>query len=373
MNNSEFKALLNRYNTSNCSPEEKVWVENWYAGLDLMENAQWTADETDRILSMQPPVLPSRKTLPLWKWISSAAALILTISAVFYMFNKPVKSDQVAHRLATDVEPGRNKAVLTLASGKQIALTDAKTGVLANEADADVLKTADGEVVYNDEKDSGAGEEVMLHTMSTPRGGQYHLVLADGTKIWLNAASSITYPVHFSGPDRRVEITGEVYFEVAHLAGRTFHVVSRGQEIKVLGTHFNINAYGDEPLVKTTLLEGSVSVRSFSDDATVQLKPGEQAVLSATNLYSEKADSEQVMAWHEGDFVFHRHSIEEIMRMISRWYAVDIEYEHFKPVKQSFTGVVSRSRNLSAVMSMIKKSVPTLKYEIRGDKVSISN
>ena len=373
MNNSEFKALLYRYSNGSCSPEEKVLVENWYAGLDLSEKSEWTASETDRILSMHPPVVPERKMQLRWRWVSSAAALILAISAVFYMLNKPVDSDQSTPRLVTDVEPGTNKAVLTLASGKQIALTDAEPGVLANEADADVLKTADGEVVYNDGKDSGGEEEILLNTMSTPRGGQYHLVLADGTKIWLNAASSITYPVHFSGSDRRVEITGEVYFEVAHLAGRKFHVVSKEQEIRVLGTHFNVNAYGDEPVVKTTLLEGSVSVRSSSSDATVRLTPGEQAVLSAKNLYSVKADTEQVMAWHEGDFVFRRHSIEEIMRMVSRWYAVDIDYQHFEPVKQTFTGVVSRSRNLSAVMSMIKKSVPDLKYEIKANKVSISN
>ncbi|MES2828763.1 MAG: FecR domain-containing protein [Bacteroidota bacterium] len=374
MESPEFKALLRKYTAGNCTAAEKALIEAWYIQLEPGEFQDLSNDQIDSILAMQPPFANEPQKKRLWRWIGAAAAVFVVISTgLYFTLDNKVMPGHVAAIVETDAAPGTNKATLTLATGKKIVLHDARTGVLANEADAAISKTEEGQVVYSVTNTDESPGISLFNTMTTPRGGQYHLTLADGTGVWLNAASSITYPTRFTANERRVEITGEAYFEVAHIADKPFHVVSKGQDVQVLGTHFNINTYSDEPVVKTTLLEGSVSVSNLNTHLSKLIKPGEQAINSSTGLKVMQADIDATMAWHEGDFVFNSQGLEEVMRLLSRWYDIDVNYDNYKSSKQTFTGVVSRSKNLSAVINMMKKSTTTLNFDIRGKTIFVSN
>lgn len=286
----------------------------------------------------------------LWTTIAATATIVLTLSAWLFYFNHQ-PATQATATLTEDFKPGSNKAILTLVGGKQIILTGAKNGQLANEAGTVINKTDDGEVIYNNGQTEN--KTSVYNTMTTPRGGQYHLTLADGTIAWLNAASSITYPVAFWGKQRQVEITGEVYFQVAHNAAKPFLVKSKDQTVKVLGTHFNINAYDNEGTIKTTLLEGSVAVSA--DGKEQILKPGQQSILNNHKIEVSETDVPEAVAWKDGYFQFVNSDIQAIMRQISRWYDVEVIFEG--PItKETFTGRISRFRNISEALKIIQSS-----------------
>jgi len=285
------------------------------------------------------------------------------------MLHKPVQQ-QIARSQPSnnDLAPGGNKAILTLSTGKQIVLTGARNGKLAQQGDADITKTADGQIVYG-KGDESAAAEVSYNTTSTPRGGQFQVVLADGTKVWLNAASSITYPTVFTGTDREVEITGEVYFEVAHNAAKPFRVKSNGQIVEVLGTHFNINAYKDEPVITTTLFEGSVKINKGT--ASALLKPGQQSLVTENNhaiKITDNVDLDQALAWKNGKFYFTNTDIEEVMRQVARWYDVDIEYEGKVP-NIRLSG--SCYRNLTASKALAILEYTGINFKIEGRKIIV--
>jgi len=287
-------------------------------------------------------VLPARN----WYWskIAAAAVILITLSVgVFYYSSiQDVKSD----KLATDIAPGGNKAVLTLANGKKIVLSDAKNGKLAADSGVSVTKLADGKIIYALE--SGKVANSAFNSIETPRGGQYQVILPDGSKVFLNAASSLTYPASFAAlKERRVELKGEAYFEVAKDKKHPFIVKTENQEIKVLGTHFNINSYTDEPLTKTTLIEGSVLVSASG--AQELLKPGYQAVNGRGGLRVVEANMDEVMAWKNGYFMFDGENIESVMRKISRWYNVDVVFKG-EVSKDKFGGTVSRFTKVSQVL-----------------------
>ena len=371
MNHTDFKKLLHKYNSGNCSEEEKLLLESWYMEFNSKQPLILSEDQMVDIMAMKLPVSPLVRRKSIGRWISIAAAIMVIASAAVYFSIKktPTVESQIA-KVENDVRPGTDRAVLILAGGEKIMLSDAQNGILKNEANTVVTKTADGHVVYSSTGDN-VDEPVLLNTMSVPRGGQYHLTLNDGTQVWLNSNSSITFPTRFAGNERRVEVRGEAYFEVAHQVERPFRVLSKGQVIEVLGTHFNLNAYDDEPAFKTTLLQGSVKVTA--NGKTEVLKPGEQAVLKDKDLALSIPDLEEVMAWHEGDFVFKKQTVEEIMRKVSRWYDIDVDYEHYSPDNQTFTGVLSRTKNLSSVIQMMKSSTSKLKFHIDGKRLVISN
>jgi ferric-dicitrate binding protein FerR (iron transport regulator) len=283
-------------------------------------------------------------------WWKYAAAIVLICGAVAYLWNtqqqeKPALSKtSVPAPVENDVAPGGNKALLTLADGQTIVLDSAANGALAHDGGAEIRKTADGQIVYAAGA-AAAREPVVYNTMSTPRGGQYQVTLPDGTNVWLNAASSITYPTVFAGPSRTVKITGEAYFEVTKDPAKPFIVETRAESIRVLGTHFNVNAYADEGPVKTSLLEGSVQV------AGKVLRPGQaytDGKVIATNV-------EQDVAWTQGVFDFHRVPLAQAMRQLSKWYAVDVVYEKGVP-DIVFGGSMGRDLNLSQVLSFLEKA-----------------
>jgi transmembrane sensor len=261
-----------------------------------------------------------------------------------------------------------------LANGSQVILNGAKNGAIAKQGNTTINKTEDGTVVYNktssNKGSSSAGLE--YNELSTPRGGQYHLTLSDGTNVWLNAASSIKYPTAFKGNIRQVEITGEAYFEVVHNSSKPFRVMANGQIVQVLGTHFNINAYRDEPSIKTTLIQGAVKVSKGTISAI--LKPGQQSALtdagnSSTIRVSDHVNTDQVLAWTNGRFSFNNADIKTGMREIGRWYDVDIVYEGNVP-NIVFIGEIYRNVNLSKVLEILRYS--KVNFRIEGKKIIVT-
>jgi ferric-dicitrate binding protein FerR (iron transport regulator) len=368
--------LLEKYEQELATDQEVRELEAWYqtfedrpdimAGLSDVEKLRARESMLNRLTVIIPDhvkgdTAQTKKPVQLWpRWTVAASLLIMLSVGGYFVLHKDQPETAYSEVLKQDFTPGSNKAILTLSGGKQIILADAKNGQLATQGGSAIQKKANGEVVYNSQSTDAVA---IMNTMSTPRGGQYHLTLADGTGVWLNAASSITYPSGFSGNQRQVEITGEVYFEVAHNAAKPFLVKSGSQMVEVLGTHFNINAYADENQIKTTLLEGSVAITS-ADNRQI-LKPGQQAVFNGNSLKISDTDTDEAIAWKEGYFQFADADIETVMRQISRWYDVDVVFEG--PVtKQTFTGRVSRFRNISKVLKIVQSyGDVTLVYEGR--------
>lgn len=300
-------------------------------------------------------------TISIFRIAAAASVLIfLSFGAYFFLHKRPVQL--IAKNQTNDVLPGSNKAILTLANGKKFILTGALNGKLAQQGNTTINKSNDGQVVYTASKDSPTGEnleraKMVYDTLTIPRKGQYQLKLSDGSKVWLNAASSIRYPENFIGNERKVELLyGEAYFEVVHNAAKPFRVVSSNQTIEDIGTHFNINAYQDEPLFKTTLLEGSIKI--IANRQSTILKPGEQARIQSISANPKitlirDADIEEAISWKNGLFIFNDEPLESIMRKISRWYDVDVSYQNIDPHK-SFWGGVSRYDNVSKVLRKLE-------------------
>ena len=305
-------------------------------------------------------------------WLKYAAAVLIVLGvAIFWVQSSSSDRQQLLSSSSPTVVPGGHKAILTLSNGTKISLTDAAKGLLKNEDEISITKSADGEVVYAAAVSGNSSNRVIQHTIETPSGGEYEITLPDGSKAWLNAESSLKYPVSFSGKERRVEMTGEVYFEIAKNRNMPFKIRSANQEIEVLGTHFNVNAYADEAAVRTTLLEGSVRVQMLpSSPAIVEiLKPGEQSVLTANGIEVKRVDTEETMAWRNGDFIFERESLPSILRKVSRWYDVEVIYK-IDADAIKFDGMVSRKRNIAAVLNMIE-STGNVHFKLEGRRLIV--
>jgi len=258
------------------------------------------------------------------------------------------------HQLKNDVLPGSNKATLTLANGRVINLNDVKNGVLASQGQTVLKKDKDGRIVYENADGKKVDSATIFNTINIPKGGQFQVVLSDGSKVWLNSASSLTFPTVFPKNERRVTITGEAYFEVAKNKHVPFRVITGKQTVEVLGTHFNINGYADETAIKTTLVEGSVKVSADAQSAI--LTPNEQSAISngrAGKINVTTVDTDDILAWTTGNFQFEKAEIPLIMRQASRWYNVDIKYEGEVP-RRRFTGSISRNVNLSELLKILK-------------------
>ncbi len=333
----------------------------------LKVDAAWQKIEAQ---GKKPAKIVSMKTNRRW-WYAAAAVLLLGGFLTYrFAFQEPNKSPIVNKTIPekNDVAPGGNKAVLTLADGSTIILDNASNGNLAEQGNTKVIKLDDGQLAYNN---AGIGSEVVYNTVSTPRGGQYQLVLADGSKVWLNAASTLRFPTSFVGKERKVELEGEGYFEVAKNAAMPFKVDVDGKgEVEVLGTHFNINSYSNEPAINTTLIEGSVKVTGNLSGKTQNLNPGEQARINAAGqvTLNRNINVDEIIAWKEGNFNFNSAGIEYIMRNVSRWYDLDVVYQGV-PSKETFSGIVSRNSNLSEVLMIMKQA--GIKFKIEGKKITV--
>jgi len=276
--------------------------------------------------------------------------------------------EPVAKTEVREITPGGNKAVLTLADGSQVALDNKGRSKVIQQSGAIISNTEEGLLVYNSAKTSN--DVLTFNTISIPRGGKYDVILSDGTKVWLNASSTLRFPTSFSGNERKVFVTGEAYFEVAKNASMPFKVEANGTTIRVLGTHFNVMAYEDEAATRTTLLEGSVEIVNKSIKTI--LKPGNQASVDrATGVISvSRVNTAQSVAWKDGKFVFDDDGIETIMRKLSRWYDVDVAYNTGNLSEKVFTGTVSRYENIAEVLRMLELT-GTIHFKVTGRRITV--
>jgi ferric-dicitrate binding protein FerR (iron transport regulator) len=310
------------------------------------------------------------------KWISVAASFfLLAFSAYFFLYNKQSNPITVVEKpskqdLINDFVPGEDKAVLTLADGSVVILDDASNGNIALQGAVQIQKVNDGKLQY---QAGGEELETVFNSVSTPKGGKFQLTLSDGTKVWLNSSSSLKFPVVFNGNERKVELHGEGYFEVAENKQKPFRVdVSGKGEVEVLGTHFNVNAYADEVSLNTTLLEGSVKVRVGASSKPSMLIPGQQARIFPNGEVrtTSNINIEEVVAWKNGKFHFGESTdMETVMRQIGRWYDVEVEYSGNFSGKH-LGGTISRDVNASKVFEMLEMT-GIAKFRIVGKKVLV--
>ncbi|WP_316817665.1 FecR family protein [Pedobacter nyackensis] len=327
------------------------------------------AEGVSRGLAHAEPVV-KQKTFRLQARFAIAAAIatVLVFAGLFY-YNFDVRRallTEIAYK--NDVAPGKTGATLTLANGKKIRLDQALNGELAKEAGVVISKSADGQLIY--EVKGSAADPGRMNTLTTAKGESYQLRLPDGSLVWLNAASSLTYAADLnSGGKRKVELDGEAYFEIAKDKAHPFVVESRKQEVEVLGTHFNVNAYADEPVVATTLLEGAVKVTGKGLDQTI--RPGEQAINNGSAIQVMDVDVETVVDWKSGGFILDRVDFRTVMRKIARWYNVEVVYDPTVPYDMISGGYISRSMQLSSVLKLIEKS-GQVRFRIEGRTVHVS-
>jgi ferric-dicitrate binding protein FerR (iron transport regulator) len=332
----------------------------------------------------QAPVMDMPAKRPSWKWYVAAAAVILFMATgiAFWLFPGHKSLPDTAALVKNDVAPpAGSKAILTLANGRQITLDSVAEGALARQGSIDIVKLGDGKITY---KGAVSGNELQYNTLTVPAGSSItSITLSDGTTVVLNAASSITYPVAFNGPERKVAITGEVWFEVAKNARKPFIVhfsspAGGGREgsIEVLGTKFNVNAYADEAMLKVTLVEGSLKVTAAESMAAAQnkknqtiLKPGEQARVEGEQLsVQNNVDIEQVIAWKNGMFLYKGTDIKTIMRELARVYKVGVKYESVS--NEMFYAETPRNTNISNMFKMLELT-GEVHFRIEGDQVTV--
>ena len=388
--------IFKKYLDNQCSPEEVRTLLTYFDNpedevqlraliYDSLESIETDTDEsqwqpaTDKIFARIQPQLQTGngKIVPLFRrpWVRIAAAAVLAIGifTIYNYFNKPATTKPEIVNIdpvSNEVVPGGNKAILTLADGSSVNLTNAVNDTIAKQGSTNIIRVADGQLSYrilNEKPTNG-----LFNSIATPRGGQYQLTLSDGTKIWLNAASSVHFPVVFSGSGRMVEVTGEVYFEVAKNKSMPFKVKVPGKaEVEVLGTHFNINAYGDEPSINTTLLEGSVKFTGLDRNDSRLLSPGDQAKLKADGKIDvdKQENVDQFIAWKNGIFSFDSADLEVSLRQLARWYDIDIVFEG-STAQKKFSGEMQRNLSISQVIKILE--INNVYCRLEGKKLIVA-
>jgi transmembrane sensor len=408
--NERYQELAEKWLNNTISPQENEEFLQWYNNgqeNDIYVPRDYADSDQElkrRIFaeinqSISEPVTSSSYRVQ--SWFAAAAVIIAVFAAGLYFSSetKEIKqyvADKVISEpkmvsplkrispvseiedqksvMVNDIEAGENKAILTLGDGSKIILDDAKNGILANQGGNSVLKAAEGEVIYSflsEVKDPLTVDEhtaVIYNTIETPKGGKFQIKLPDGSKVWLNAASSLRFPTVFNGSKRQVELKGEAYFEVSPDKSKIFEVNTRNQVVQVLGTHFNINAYLDEPTVNTTLLEGSVRVSDLRTNISQLLKPGEQSQLSEQIEVINLKNTNEAVAWKEGYFQFDEADIKTVMRQIERWYDVSVVYEGDLP-NYRFGGEIERNLSLLQVLKVLEKT--KVHFRLEGREVIV--
>ncbi len=315
--------------------------------------------------------------LLIWRQLGIAVSILLIITTGLYFYaNRTPPSRVVKEGTASPqkvIFPGGDKAVLTLSDGSRIILDNAKNGVLANQAGVSIQKTSDGMLLYafsnpsSQSSPAALADNIIYNKIETPVGGKYQLNLPDGSKVWLNASSTLRFPALFSGNTREVELTGEAFFDVAKNTNKPFKVITKDQIVEVLGTQFNINSYWDEGPIKTTLIEGSVKI--IYKDQVVLLAPGQQFRPQNQNVKIVGADTEEVVAWKNGYFLFKNEDIQSIMRKLSRWYDVEVNYDG-KITAVGFGGNISRSKDISEVLEVLQLT-NAVHFKIEGRRITV--
>lgn len=378
---ADFETLFREYMNQSCSEQDK---EKLFAMMADMENDGKLYEVIDRvmaepgeeiaieegradeILSVLQQAIPRRhkrgRMISIARW-AAAAAMGLGVLYLLYPSSKPLK-DQQQTTTAQDVQPASQGAVLTLGDGRQVTLDSLQKGVIANQGGTNV-SLAHGTIAYDDHR----AAEVNYNTLSTPKGRLFHLVLPDGSDVWLNAASAVTYPTSFSGKERVVTLKGEAYFEIRQDAKMPFKVkLADNTEVRVLGTSFNINAYENEHAIATTLINGSVQINAGNNSSL--LKPGYQAnITHATpGIRVSRADTSQVLAWKNGIFNFEDADVQAVMKQLERWYDIDVQYENGIP-GIIFGGKMDRNLTLSSIIRMLE--ISDVHCRLEGKKLII--
>ena len=364
MTDDQYLSLCEKYLKGIATPEEEILIEEYQNSQGLNNNilGDVGANDKERLKAIlynrlqasfqqqAAPVVKMRR----WPY-AAAAAILVFISVGIYLVSNKISStgptlSKHARPVKNDIQPGSEKAVLTLANGSTITLDDAPNGVVSKQGNSAISKSANG-LVINGGND--AGNQLAFNTITIPRGGKYHITLSDGTNVWLNSSSALTFPAAFTGTDRTVRVTGEAYFEVAKNDKMPFKIDVNGKQVvEVIGTHFNISAYTDENNIITTLLEGSVKV-TYKDKSTY-IVPGQMAVNDfGQHIMVKQANLEEVMAWKNDSFIFNNENITSIMRKISRWYDVDVAYNG-DMTSINFDGSYSRSKGLASLLKNIE-------------------
>lgn len=372
MDKKEVAELLDKYAKGICTKEEKILLESLYnevlkkQSVDLQQ-IDFEAEKASIYRQLQPAPKPFKRFLP----YVAAACVVLCISVIALYDVQEKATAPSAFTQTHDIAPGGNMATLTLADGEKITLDNGTQTALADQAGVRVVKSSNGQLIYtmiDDEQQQS--RTTVFNVAETPKGGQYQLRLTDGTRVWLNASSSLKFPVKFVGNKRVVELEGEAYFDVAHQANQPFIVQTTHEQVHVLGTQFNVSAYPDEPAVTTTLIAGSVKVQAMHSGETALLNPGEQSLLNKGIFTVKEVDIEQAMAWKNGYFRFYDEQIESIMRKLARWYNIEEVSYIGKPSEELFTGKVSRFKNISQVLHMLEKTGGA-HFKIEGRRVVV--
>lgn len=380
--------LIEKYLAGSATDDERATINNWYQSyqdgdVEIVTNEINSIEQIE--LRIKERLLVSIQKNENEKgvnkhWLKYAAAILLLGSAAYFFigYNKKNQNTIVAktqNSKTEEIVPGGNKALLTLADGSTIILDSAANGLLSQQGTIKIQKLDNGLLAYAiNGKLVTKNDQAFYNTITTPRGGQYQVSLSDGTKVWLNAASSIHFPVVFTGTERKVEITGEAYFEVAKNKGMPFKVTAGSSEVEVVGTHFNINSYADEPLIKTTLLEGMVKVTApaFGTNQPPEfLQPGQQTTINKQGkiIVIKNADLEETMAWKNGRFQFKSADLKSILRQISRWYDADIVYRG--NVDMHFSGQLPRNDNVNKIFEKLALT-GEVHFKVEGRKIIVS-
>ena len=378
--------LVEKISSGVATDKEILQYNDWYESLQ-QKDGEWVEEEFGDQIKIEAELLrrinrringKSKSHLLVMFSLRNIAAAVITIvlavGGLYSYFSNKETMDAPIMVIQEDIQPGGDKAVLTLDDGSQIILDEAKMGILASEGSTSVQKKDKGLIAYqtgldNIRRDDGQPVEVKFNTISTPQGGQYKIVLPDESEVWLNALSSIRFPTSFEGDSRNVDITGEVYFEVKEDTLKPFLVKTPGQTIKVLGTQFNINAYENEPAILTTLVEGSIEL--VAGNRSIRIQPGQQTVNDKYNKMNvQKVNTDQVIAWKDGLFQFWNTDLQEIMRQLSRWYGVEVDYLN-ETNDKSFSGFIGRDVPLSNVLHMLEEA-GNVNFGLNGKTVYVN-
>jgi transmembrane sensor len=381
----ELESILKKYLEGKATPEETIFLEHYYdylqdqPGLSTLlsdaenkkiEHRNWERLNA-RMDELSQTIAPHHITsFRKGRWVAAASFILaIGLGGWFFLVNKNDKQQQVVQKKVIDdiKPPDGNRATITLTNGQTVYLDSAAIGSLAVQGSVKLVKLANGKIAYQTASDDII-EKPAYNTLTNPKGSRVvDMTLADGSRVWLNAGSSITYPVAFIEKERTVLITGEAYFEVARDKTKPFKVTKGEMQVEVLGTHFNVNAYDDEKNIKVTLLEGAVRLKTNKENQILQ--PGEQAQVSGTISILKNVDVEAVMAWKDGRFKFSSVDIETIMRQVARWYDMDIEYRG--KVEGTLSGGLARNVNASQLFHVLELT-DKVRFEIQGRKVIVT-
>ena len=373
-NNQHFniQELADKWAQGKLTPDEQAYLETWYAQfndeqVNLTGSRHENADNLRKAMLAQINAQIIEKPIrKLWDWkrTAVAASILIALSAGGYFILHKQAAPQIAQNQPHDIAPGHNQATLTLSNGKKIILTKGLNGQLAKQGNTVINANAGAAITYTADN---TATQINYNTLSTAKGemSPYPLILADGTKVWLNAASSITFPTAFPGKERIVSVTGEAIFEVAHNAAHPFKINVAGQTVEDIGTEFNINAYADEPTVKVTLASGKVKI--VKDGREALLNPGQVGISTAHNIIIANADLDAAFAWANGLFLYDNEPLSSIMRQVARWYDVDVVFDGANPNKL-FGGGISRYKNVSQVLRKLELT-GGVHFSIEGRRV----